>query len=126
MSVASLITQNFRNLSGNKIAFHPDLNFVVGDNGSGKSSLLEALFYLGHGKSFRTTKIESLVSFNQGQFVTSISDSQDRRMGISRNIATGQTEIRVDVSRLLPETPRIHNINSCTAVVGFITKGLVS
>ena len=99
MSVVSLITQNFRNLSGKKIVFHPDLNFIVGDNGSGKSSLLEALFYLGHGKSFRTTKTESLVSFNHEQFVANITDSQDRRMGISRNVVTSQTEIKVDGER---------------------------
>ena len=99
MSVVSLITQNFRNLSGKKVSFHPDLNFVVGDNGSGKSSLLEALFYLGHGKSFRTTKIDNLVCFSQQQFVASINDNNDRRMGISRNIDTGYTEIRVDGER---------------------------
>ena len=99
MSVVSLITQNFRNLSGKKIAFHPDLNFIVGDNGSGKSSLLEALFYLGHGKSYRTTKIENLVNFNHSQFVASISDSNDRRMGISRNVLNSQTEIRIDGER---------------------------
>ena len=34
MSVAKLITQNFRNLDGVAINFHPKLNFIVGDNGS--------------------------------------------------------------------------------------------
>ena len=61
MSVAKLITQNFRNLHGASIDFHPKLNFFIGDNGSGKSSLLEALFFLGHGKSFRTSQVDTLV-----------------------------------------------------------------
>jgi DNA replication and repair protein RecF len=54
MSITTLSTHNFRNLASVNIDLHPSLNFFVGDNGSGKSSLLEALFLMGHGKSFRT------------------------------------------------------------------------
>jgi len=60
MSVAKLTTFNFRNLLSTTIDFHPKLNFFIGDNGSGKSSLLEAVFFIGHGKSFRTSKVEHL------------------------------------------------------------------
>jgi len=49
MSIDKLVTHNFRNLLNSTIEFHEKLNFFVGDNGSGKSSLLEALFFLGHG-----------------------------------------------------------------------------
>ncbi len=44
MSVEKLLTQNFRNLKSQSLHLHPDLNFILGDNGSGKSSLLEAIF----------------------------------------------------------------------------------
>ena len=53
MSVAKLVTSNFRNINNGSISFHPECNFIIGENGSGKSSLLEALFFVGHGKSFR-------------------------------------------------------------------------
>jgi DNA replication and repair protein RecF len=100
MSVLNLITQNFRNLTGNKIEFHPDVNFVVGDNGSGKSSLLEAIFYLGHGKSYRTSKVEHLACHDASQFVVSIKDGQEQRLGVSRNLLTNQTEIKINGERL--------------------------
>lgn len=96
MSVHRLITQNFRNLSGAPVVFHPDINFVIGDNGSGKSSLLEAIFYLGHGKSYRTSKVEHLVCHQASQFVVSIKDGKDRRLGVSRNLVNNQTEIKID------------------------------
>jgi len=99
MAVARLITQNFRNLQGNAIVFNDSLNFFIGDNGSGKSSLLEALFFLGHGKSFRTSKIESLVSYEERKFVVSIKDDKNFQLGLSREIDTGTTVIKIDGQR---------------------------
>ncbi len=99
MSVARLITQNFRNIEQAKIDLHPQLNFLVGDNGSGKSSFLEAIFFLGHGKSFRTSKIENLVSHEQSSFVVSIKDDLDAQIGISKNFTSNQTEIKINGER---------------------------
>jgi len=99
MSVDKLITQNFRNLDGVLIDFHPKLNFFVGDNGSGKSSLLEAIFFLGHGKSFRTSKVNSLACHETQNFVVSVKDSNDRQLGLSRDISTGLTNIKIDGER---------------------------
>lgn len=99
MSVDKLITQNFRNLDGVLIDFHPKLNFFVGDNGSGKSSLLEAIFFLGHGKSFRTSKVNSLACHETQSFVVSVKDSNDRQLGLSRDISTGLTNIKIDGER---------------------------
>lgn len=99
MSVAKLVTQNFRNLHGATINFHPELNFVVGDNGSGKSSLLEALFFLGHGKSFRTSKVDALVCHEKTNFVVSIKNSNDCQLGLSRDVSSGLTNIKIDGER---------------------------
>jgi len=99
MSVAKLITQNFRNLDGVSIDLHPQLNFIVGDNGSGKSSLLEAIFFLGHGKSFRTSKVDSLACHETKNFVVSVRDSNDLQLGLSRDITSGLTTIKIDGQR---------------------------
>lgn len=96
MSVVRLITNNFRNIEQSKTDLHPNLNFLVGDNGSGKSSFLEAIFFLGHGKSFRTTKIENLVSHNKTNFVVSVKDDVDSQIGISKDFISNLTEIRVN------------------------------
>jgi len=99
MSVAKLVTQNFRNLNDAVIDFHPQLNFFVGDNGSGKSSLLEALFFLGHGKSFRTSKLDVLACYEKTNFVVSIKDSNDSQLGLSRDVNSGLTNIKIDGQR---------------------------
>jgi len=96
MSVAKLIIQNFRNLSDAAINFHPELNFFIGDNGSGKSSLLEALFFLGHGKSFRTSKVDALACHDRANFVVSVTDSKNCQLGLSRDISSGLTNIKID------------------------------
>ena len=99
MSVAKLVTQNFRNLKGTAINFHPRLNFILGENGSGKSSLLEAIFYLGHGKSFRTTKVNSIVSHQTEKFVVSIKNDNSHQIGVSRDALTSETNIKIDGQR---------------------------
>ncbi|QOL26393.1 DNA replication/repair protein RecF [Thalassotalea sp. LPB0316] len=96
MSVIKLTTHNFRNLKPATITFNPDLNFIIGDNGSGKSSILEAIFYLGHGKSFRNAKLDSLVTFEQDYFIASIENNQRSRFGIKRDIKSGTSEIKVN------------------------------
>jgi len=96
MSVVRLITNNFRNIEQSTTDLHANLNFLVGDNGSGKSSFLEAIFFLGHGKSFRTTKIENLVSHNQTGFVVSVKDDANSQIGISKDFISNVTEIKIN------------------------------
>jgi len=52
-----LETRNFRNLADGKIAFHPAANIFIGDNGQGKTNLLEAIYFLATTKSFRTSRV---------------------------------------------------------------------
>lgn len=99
MSVVKLTTQNFRNLTTASILLHPQLNFILGDNGSGKSSLLEAVFFIGHGKSFRTSKVEHLACYDNDEFVVSVKDNNDLQFGLSKDINLGLTNIRINGER---------------------------
>ncbi|NQY63059.1 MAG: DNA replication/repair protein RecF [Alteromonadaceae bacterium] len=110
MSVLKLTTHNFRNLKSTTLDFHPDLNFVIGDNGSGKSSLLEAVFYLGHGKSYRTSNLVNLVNFQESQFTVSIRDGNDRQLGVSRNVSNNETQIRIDGKRYSRLSDLVKNV----------------
>ncbi|GAA5131038.1 DNA replication/repair protein RecF [Thalassotalea piscium] len=96
MSIVKLTTNNFRNLDNATLILHPDLNFFIGENGSGKSSLLESIFFLGHGKSFRTSKTENVVQFDQTNFVVSALNCDNKRFGLLRDTRTGSTEIKID------------------------------
>ena len=57
MDIAFLQSEAFRNLSDARLEFHPQLNLVVGDNGQGKTNLLEALAIVTGRPSFRTVDL---------------------------------------------------------------------
>ena len=55
MILKDLQLHNFRNYEEVKLDFEPGVNLIVGDNAQGKTNLLEAVSYLGSGRSFRNT-----------------------------------------------------------------------
>jgi DNA replication and repair protein RecF len=61
VEILSLNPEGFRNLAGGRIEFHPRLNLVVGDNGQGKTNLLEALAVVTGRISFRTTDLSEVI-----------------------------------------------------------------
>ncbi|MDN3653061.1 DNA replication/repair protein RecF [Thalassotalea ponticola] len=95
MSIQSLTLNQFRNLANSNLNFSPSLNVIIGDNGSGKSSLLESIFFLGHGKSFRTAKIEQLIQTEQANFVVSAKDDLNHQLGVKRG-RQGDIQIRIN------------------------------
>ena len=61
MNLTNLNLRSFRNYEEVHLEFEPGVNLIVGDNAQGKTNLLEAVYYLGSGKSFRTQKAAELV-----------------------------------------------------------------
>ena len=68
MAISRLIIENFRNLSAVDLEFDHGFNFLVGKNGSGKTSLLESIFYLGHGRSFKSSVTTRIIRYEQPHF----------------------------------------------------------
>ncbi|SCZ76669.1 DNA replication/repair protein RecF [Acidaminobacter hydrogenoformans] len=64
MFVRKLKLENFRNYDGLELEFDRYLNLIIGDNGQGKTNLIEALFVGGFGRSFRTSREREMVQFN--------------------------------------------------------------
>ena len=63
MNLTEIELRNFRNYEHVKLSFDPGVNLIVGDNAQGKTNLLEAISYLGSGKSFRSLKTSDMVRF---------------------------------------------------------------
>lgn len=61
MSLSRLEILDFRNLADVKIDLCHQFNLFYGENGSGKTSLLEAIYHLGFGRSFRTHRLNHLI-----------------------------------------------------------------
>jgi DNA replication and repair protein RecF len=57
VEIVSLSTEGFRNLLNGRVELHPRLNLIVGDNGQGKTNLLEALALVSGRSSFRTREL---------------------------------------------------------------------
>ena len=64
MELKNLTLHNYRNYRDCCFTFNPGVNLIVGDNAQGKTNLLEAIGYLGTGKSFRTSKNQELMGFD--------------------------------------------------------------
>jgi DNA replication and repair protein RecF len=62
VSLASLRIKDLRSLREAELALGPRLNLIHGANGSGKTSILEAAFLVGRGRSFRTRHTEALIA----------------------------------------------------------------
>ena len=63
MAVNAIELRNFRNYEALRLDFEPGVNLIVGDNAQGKTNLLEAIAYLGSGKSFRAQKTGEMIRF---------------------------------------------------------------
>ena len=63
MILKELELRSFRNYEEAKLEFEPGVNLIVGDNAQGKTNLLEAISYLGSGRSFRAQKTAEMVRF---------------------------------------------------------------
>ena len=56
---------NFRNAKNEAVEFDSGINVLHGENAQGKTNLLEAIYYVSLGKSFRTTHDTEIIRFGE-------------------------------------------------------------
>lgn len=61
MRLCSLYLRNFRLYEEVQFDFGPNVNLICGDNARGKTSILEAIYFLMTGRSFRTAQVADLI-----------------------------------------------------------------
>ena len=113
MAISRLIVEKFRNLNAVDLEFDPGFNFLVGNNGSGKTSLLEAIFYLGHGRSFKSAVANRVIAYDEPHFTLfgQIQESQHQWSVGLQKLRQGNTITKIngedgnkiaDLAHLLP------------------------
>ena len=95
MTIHRLNIEQFRNLHQVRFEPSPHINILHGNNGSGKTSVLEAVFFLTHGRSFKASKTDSIIQSGckDTTVFASVGDSR-LPVGITRD-ERGKSEIRV-------------------------------
>lgn len=100
MWINNITVHGCRSLEPVSLELSPNLNIVVGPNASGKTSLLEALNILSKGRSFRTSHINEVISYNAEQILVSasiyesIENNEFSQVGIEKT--TKKTKIRIN------------------------------
>lgn len=123
MAFTRLDVANFRNLISTKLEpVVKGINFFYGLNGSGKTSLLEAIYYLSTGRSFRSLKIDRIVNNKSDSFSIFAQilaqSNQKIPIGIEREI-TGDVKMRIagkdahSISELASLTPVLLVNSNC-------------
>lgn len=68
MYIDELKLTNFRCFSDYCLNFSKGINLIYGDNGSGKTSILEAIYFLSRGQSFRKSRTQHLINHKASLF----------------------------------------------------------
>jgi len=99
MSLSRLSVTGVRNLQPVTLTPSPRINILHGDNGSGKTSLLEAIHLLGMARSFRSSRLNPVITHEEacctvfGQ--VELGDDQSSALGVSRD-RSGELRIRIN------------------------------
>ncbi|OAN12668.1 DNA replication/repair protein RecF [Photobacterium jeanii] len=98
MALTRLIIKDFRNVEACDLTLSPSFNFLIGANGSGKTSVLEAVHYLGHGRSFRSHLTSRVIRHEQNELFIHGRIQPDSRaelpVGLNKK-RDGTTEVKI-------------------------------
>lgn len=120
--ISKLSINHFRNLESQYITPSKEINLFVANNAQGKTSLIEAIYYLGHNRSFKTKTIKEVIHFDHQAFQLNAQIGNDRiKLEKTRNkntITVNQQRISntSQLSQILP-------IQIITPDKGFVVNG---
>jgi len=92
MYIDSLKLINFRNYDLLNIEFSPDVNFITGNNGSGKTNIIESISLLSNLKSFKNIHDSDLVRWKNDSFycLSKISDSDYNKFEVAYSLSNSK------------------------------------
>ncbi len=90
--------ENFRILTSFQCSFDPALTLITGRNGSGKTSLLEAVYFATNGRSFRTRFARKLTTFHKPGFGIAL-NMHEHQINVRYRIAENSKNFTVDQNK---------------------------
>ena len=101
MILQTLHIERFRNLRKAMLSLSPRFNLIHGDNGAGKTSILEAIHVLSQLRSFTTRNLSQLIQHDEQDFVlraalAAAKDEQSRAGSLALRRHREATELKVD------------------------------
>ncbi len=97
MILRSLKAYQFRNFKDLDIEFNDRLNIIIGDNGQGKTNIIEAIHLLTEGESFRYSKNENLIGLGQNESaIHATIENNDLLSKMSLKITRSQKKLSVN------------------------------
>jgi DNA replication and repair protein RecF len=86
--IKNLKINNLRNLKSVDLEAHPKLNLLIGENGAGKTTVLESLLVLAKGRSFRSVNASALIGPETSHFRVNAkilhSSNREHSLGMER------------------------------------------
>ena len=123
MYLSFLKASNFRCFADIELTLDQKYNLIYGENGSGKTSVLEAISYLGRGRSFRTNNVSDIVRWEAedllvyGKIISANSESSlgiiNGKSGLESSIDGDHTKGIAGLAHSLPFQiidPNTHNL----------------
>ena len=93
MKILKLALNGFRNYEWETVEFSENTNIICGDNAQGKTNLLEAIYLLSGGRSFRTRSDRELTGFDYSEAeVLAEIFSHDREQTVRIRLCPGQAK----------------------------------
>jgi len=87
-ALQSLYLDGVRNLKTTTLDLTSNLNILYGENGAGKSSVLEAVHILSTGRSFRSRHIKNIIHHDQEKLTVSgvvVAGDDENRIGVEKS-----------------------------------------
>ncbi len=114
-----LRAEGFRNLAPLEIEPHPEINWIHGDNGQGKTNLLEALLYPVTGRSHRRARDEEALGFDAEFFFLSATLDDDTGESLELTAAWSRDEGK----RLKRDGEELMKLSELMGLVGTVIFG---
>lgn len=111
MYFKSVEFSNFRNYEALELEFHRKVNIIVGNNAQGKTNLIEGLYLMSLGKSFRTPKDRDMIRFGTEMArVRTVSSRSDRDVTVEIGLIKNKKSLKIDGIKMKKASDLLENI----------------